>query len=315
LGLRARDAKLSTTTIPIRFDGAPWTLARLAWFFRRRQVQAVLCNLTKDLKMAGVAARLVGIRTILALRESDFPLKNKLYYRWFFNRVASGVVVNSEATGRTVLGSVPWLDPQRVHILHKGVDLQRFRPRGHHPDVPTVGFVGQLIERKGLTELMAAWSQLETERWAVPPLLRLAGTGPLADRLQRWRQGLNRPEAVFLQGYVEPIEHFLAGLSVLVLPSRAEGFGLAGAEAAASGLPVVATRTSSLPEIVLDGQTGILVPPKDPEALAAALRRLLTDGPLGRRLGQAGRQLIARRFSRERMLDGLQALVESGTGP
>ena len=100
---RARAEGLPAAAIPIRFDGAPWTLVKLRRWFRRQGVRAVLCNLTKDLKAAGVAARWAGIRTVLALRESDFPLKDKLYYRWYYNRVASGVVVNSRATLATTL--------------------------------------------------------------------------------------------------------------------------------------------------------------------------------------------------------------------
>jgi glycosyltransferase involved in cell wall biosynthesis len=309
LAARARGAGIRVAEIPIRFDGAPWTIARLCRFFRRRRVEAVLCNLTKDLKAAGVAARLAGIETVLALRESDFPLKNRLHYRFYFTRIASGLVANSEATRRTVLHSAPWLDPGKVHRLYKGIDPERFAPPEEPPSRPTVGFVGQLIERKGLGDLMAAWSELEAESWPVPPRLLLAGDGPLAGTLERWRDGLLHPSAVEHRGFVEPIERFLAELSLLVLPSLAEGFGLAAAEAAACELPVVATRTSSLPEVVDHGRTGLLVPPRAPSALAAAIRRLLADPALRSRLGRQGRREVIRRFSRDRMLDALADLV------
>jgi len=306
---RAQELGLEATPIPIRCDTAPWTIARLTRYFRQNRVEALFCNLTKDLKAAGVAGRLAGIGKILASRESDFPLKDKLYYRWYFNKIASGVVVNSLATRRTVLASVPWLDPERIHLLYKGVDLKRFQPRSSPLKVPTVGFVGQLIERKGLPEIMVAWQLLEAKTWPIPPRLQLAGEGPLRNRLEKWRRSLQYPERVEIRGFVADIADFYANTTVLVLPSRAEGFGLAAAEASACSLPVIAGRASSLPEIVRDNETGILVPPRDATALAAAIHKLLVTPELGKRMGQRGRRLMEEHFDHERTLDQLQELL------
>ena len=102
---RAREAGLPTAAIPIRFDGAPWTVFKLWRHFRRRGTRALLANLTKDLKAAAVAGRLAGVPVVLGTRESDFPLKNKAYYRWYFGKLATGLLVNSEATRATVLAS------------------------------------------------------------------------------------------------------------------------------------------------------------------------------------------------------------------
>ena len=119
---RAREAGLPTAAIPIRFDGAPWTILRLWRHFRRRGTAALLANLTKDLKAAALAGRLAGVPIRLGTRESDFPLKDKAYYRWYFSRLATGLLVNSQATRRTVIESAPWLDPDRVHLLPFGLD-------------------------------------------------------------------------------------------------------------------------------------------------------------------------------------------------
>ncbi len=312
---RARAAGVPADAVPIRFDGAPWTVTRLCRAFRRRRARAVVCNLTKDLKAGGVAARLCGVPVILASRESDFPLKDKAYYRWYFTRIATGLLANSQATRATVLASAPWLDPRRVHLLYKGIDTERFRPAASPPPSPVAGFVGQLIERKGLRELMAAWSLLERGDWPAPPLLRVAGVGPLAAELRRWREGLFHPDRVELLGFVEPIERLYAGLTLLVLPSREEGFGLVAAEAAACGLPVVAAAASSLPELVAHAETGLLVPPRDPARLAEAMARLLSDPELAARLGRGGRVRVLARFTRARMLDQLEALLDAAPLP
>jgi glycosyltransferase involved in cell wall biosynthesis len=307
----ARERGLPVAAIAIRCDGAPWTLWRLWRYCRRSGVTALVCNLTKDIKAAGVAGRLAGVPVRLASRESDFPLKDRSYYRWYFGRAATGLLVNSEATARTVRRSAPWLDPARIHLLYKGIDLERFRPADPPPGKrgPVVGFLGQLIARKGLATLMAAWERLLSASWPAPPRLRLAGEGPLAADLRRWRAGLADPASVELTGFVRQPEAFWAECRVAVLPSRAEGFGLAAAEAAACGLPVVATRASSLPEVIADGETGLLVPVDDADALAAALERPLRDADLADRLGRAGRRRTADRFDRERCLDRLLELT------
>ncbi len=309
---RARAADLPVAAIPIRCDGAPWTLARLWWHLRRTGVTALVCNLTKDLKAAGLAGRWAGVPVRLASRESDFPLKQKAHYRWYFHHAATGVLVASEATRRTVLGSAPWLDPARVHLLMKGVDTRRFRPA--EPDLasrpPVVGYVGQLIVRKGLEALMAAWEQvLAAAPASGAPRLRLAGEGPLRPALERWRADLPRPQSVELTGFVEDVPGFWAGCRVAVLPSRAEGYGLAAAEASACGLPVVAARASSLPEVVADGETGLLVPPDRPADLATALSTLLHDTRLAARLGRAGRHRAETVLEAQRCWDRLLELT------
>ncbi|MCK9995274.1 MAG: glycosyltransferase family 4 protein [Candidatus Krumholzibacteria bacterium] len=306
---RARSAQIPVTAIPIRFDAAPWTLAKLVRHFRRTGTTAVWANLTKDLKAASVAGRLAGVRTIFGSRESDFPLKSKLYYRWYFNSLATGLLVNSEATRRTVLASAPWLRTDRVHLLYKGIDTDRFRPSPKRYATPVVGFVGQLIERKGIRDLMEAWTIIDSEARSDHPVLRLAGEGPLREEILAWRDTLARPAGVELAGFVEKVETFHQGLSMLLMPSLSEGFGLAAAEASACGIPVIATATSSLPEIVIHEKTGLLVPPRDPVTLAGAVRTLLNDPGLGHRLGLNGRARIVTEFSRDRTLERLLELT------
>lgn len=305
----AVESGLETAGVPIRCDGAPWTQARLLRLLRRHGTTAVLCNRLKDLKAAGVAARLAGIEVVLKSRESDHPLRPRPYYRWYYSRVASGVLVNSRATLRTTLDSAPWLQPERVHLLSKGIDGGRFLVRPEPPGRPVVGFAGSLDERKGVPLLMAAWARVLEACAGEPPLLRLAGEGPLRPALATWRAGLRDPGSVELAGWVRDMPAFHGALALLAAPSRYEGFGLAAAEAGACGRPVVATRVSSLPEVVLDGQTGLLVPPGDAAALAAAILKLLGDPGLRHRLGTAAAAHIRTDFDRAAMLSRLEGLL------
>ncbi|MBC8425652.1 glycosyltransferase family 4 protein [bacterium] len=200
----ARADGFTADAVAIRFDAAPWTIARLWTVFTQRGVGAVLCNRLKDLKAAGVAARLAGVPVVLQSRESDFPLRNRFYYRWYYNHVATGVLVNSQATLDTTLRSAPWLVPERVHLLYKGIDRRRYFPTPPDPNGPVVvGFVGRLDERKGLPLLMEAWTKLIAVAPEPRPILRIAGTGPLRDTLRAWQMALPHPGSVELLGWVE----------------------------------------------------------------------------------------------------------------
>ncbi len=310
---QVRAAHIPHKTIALRCDGAPWTWIKLARWFHDTGVTAIVANRTKDLKACGVAGRLAGVPVILGTRESDFPLKDKPYYRFYFNTLASGLLVNSKATRNTVLASAPWLKPEQVHLLYKGIDTGHFTPAAEAPASPVVGFVGQLIVRKGLRDLMVAWSQLETRSWPPDrqPRLRLAGNGPLAEELRKWRAGLTHPHLVELTGFCRDIRAFYRELTILVLPSHAEGFGLAAAEASACSLPVIASNTSSLPEIIVDHLTGLLIPPHNPQALQEAMTRLCLDPLLCQNMGRAGREFIEANFALDQSLDQLVNLTHN----
>lgn len=296
---------LQVQSLAIRFDAAPWTLAKLADYFSSQKVTAILTNLTKDLKAASLAGRLAGVPIILGSRESDFPLKNKAYYKWYFNTLSTGLLVNSLATRATTIHSAPYLFPERIHLVYKGIDLEKFKP-GSKDILPTVGFAGQLIERKGISTLMEAWAQVENRHNAV---LRIAGDGVLMPDLQTWRQNLQHPERVEILGAIDEMAVFYQSLSMLVMPSISEGFGLVAAEALACEVPVIASNTSSLPEIISHQETGELIPVGDFNALAEAMANLLNNPHTASRWGRAGRQYVQENFNGETTLNQLEELT------
>jgi glycosyltransferase involved in cell wall biosynthesis len=149
---------------------------------------------------------------------------------------------------------------------------------GEPVEPPHVLYVGRLSEEKGILEFIEATEGLPRA---------VVGDGPLRDRV---------PDAV---GFVPPPElgTYYERASVVVCPSRREGYGVVAREAMAYGRPVVATAVGGLLDAVEDGVTGLLVPPRDPAALRAAIEELFADGPLRRRLGAAGRESARTRFS------------------
>lgn len=177
-----------------------------------------------------------------------------------------------------------------VRVIPNGV---RVPPGvGEEADPPEILFVGRLSPEKGVEDLVAAANGLN---------LVVVGDGPLRARVPQARGFVSRGE----------LERSYARAAVVVCPSRREGFGLACAEAMAHGRPVVASAVGGLAELVVDGGTGLLVPPGDPAALRAAIEQLLADAELRRRLGAAGRTRIAELCGWDRVVDATLSCYES----
>ncbi len=188
-------------------------------------------------------------------------------------------------------------DPARVELPSRAKALCRqfAIPEG----TPVIGFVGRLCADKGLDDLAAAWQGLREHPTA--PILLLVGAWEPEDPVSRQTKTLLADDRrVRFAGHVEDIVPYYRVMSVLTLPTRGtEGLPYAPMEAAAMGLSVVATSTVGCIDAVVDGVTGTLVPPRDPKALAEAIRRYLDDPKLRREHGQAGRERVLRDFRPE----------------
>lgn len=183
-----------------------------------------------------------------------------------------------------------------VHIVPYGVDLERFQP-GPRPvrEHLVVGWVGRLSPEKGVRYLIEA-AALALHR--CPRLeFRLVGDGPERPALERLTQ-LTGSDAIKFVGAVPhaAIPTFLQDMDIFVLPSLDEGFGVAAVEAAAMALPVIGTNIQGIPDVVIRDETGLLVPPRDPRALADAILALAADPERRQAMGRAGRALVSRRY-------------------
>ncbi|MGZ4415888.1 MAG: glycosyltransferase family 4 protein [Gaiellaceae bacterium] len=185
------------------------------------------------------------------------------------------------------------LGAREVRVIPSGVELPE--RVGTEAEPAEVLYAGRLSAEKGVLELLDAAEGLN---------LVVAGDGPLRDRIP------------FAHGFVphDELQQLYARAAVIACPSRREGFGVACLEAMAHGRPVVATRVGGLLDLVVDGETGIVVPPRDPAALRSALERLLADPDLRRKLGSAGRERARTHFSWERVTDATLAAYAEAVG-
>ena len=209
---------------------------------------------------------------------------------------------------------------RKVRTIYNGVDTTRFTPGDRvaarrtldiPPDWSVVGTVGRLDPVKDQAGLIRAFAATTASR---PSVLLIVGDGPLRPELDALRRELGLGERVRLLGERQDIPHVLQALDCFVLPSVGEGISNAILEAMATALPVVATRVGGNVELVEDGETGLLVQVRQPEALVRALDCYLGDPAIARKHGAAARARAEREFGLERMLTGYGDLYHSLVG-
>ncbi len=195
---------------------------------------------------------------------------------------------------------------ERTHTHYSGVDLERFRPGESAPEPGLILHVGRLVEKKGTSVLISAFAALAE---AVPEArLAIVGDGPRRAKLERQCATLGLGARVHFHGARtrDQVAALMRRAWLLAVPSvtardgDSEGLPTALVEAAACGLPAVGTRHSGIPEAILDGQSGFIVPERDVEALATALLSILGDADLRRRMGQCARSLAEQKFDASR---------------
>jgi glycosyltransferase involved in cell wall biosynthesis len=290
---------------------AAFTL-RLAREFRRRRID-IVHNYLFDANFVGtLAARLARVPvTLISKRGLDaYAEAYKVRVCRVANALAMRVTVPAEAVRRHVHAEERCpLD--KIVVIPNGVDPARV-PAAQRCGGTVVGALGRLDPRKGHGDLLEALSLV---RARVPAArLVLVGDGTERATLEDRARRLGIVEAVDMRGAVPDGARVLSEMSVFVLPSHVEGMSNALLEAMAAGLPVVATDVGGNPEVVVPGETGLLVRPGDPEALAQAILGLLADPGRARTMGAAGRARVLEHFTVQRMVARHQALYESLLG-
>jgi glycosyltransferase involved in cell wall biosynthesis len=212
------------------------------------------------------------------------------------------LLVLSEKAEETFLAA--GIPKEKLFRHHRGVDVERFKPAPAPPEIFRAVFVGALIKRKGVHHLLEAWHRLAL------PNAELVFAGTAHEEIQpALREFAN--DSVTVLGFVPRVEVVYRSAGVHIFPSSCEGSAKATYEAAACGLPQITTREAG--DVVLDGVNGLLVPPDDTDALAAAIEKLYRDRDLCARLGAAGRERVTSNFTwehfRARLLDAYRAAM------
>jgi glycosyltransferase involved in cell wall biosynthesis len=283
---------------PIR----PWSDAlavlELVRLFRRDQPHIVHANSSKAGVIARIAAWLsrvpVRMFTVHGWAFSAHSGVASAAYRWadwLMCRLTTFTICVSESDLREGLRARTCL-PGRSAVVRNAVAVpERVEARAERA-TPLLVTVGRFQRPKDFTSLLRALSMLDKGSYRA----ELVGDGPLRGAVEAEIAGLGLANTVTLRGELARADGVLAAADVFVLSSDSEGFPMSILEAMAAALPVVATAVGGIPELVINGETGLLVPARDPASFAHAIRTLLGDGELRRRMGEAGRERVRASF-------------------
>ena len=321
--LRRRAAE-GPDLIPIASSGemgfrAAWQLSRVLKMLRPTVVHAHDAHAVAMVALARSFGRLDPLPRFVVSRRVDFHIRRNAFSRWKYAQVDLFLCASNAIRTMLVGDGVP---AERAMTLHEGVDLEHVAavPRlDVHAELwlpsgaPIVGNVAALVPHKGHRYLIEAAATVVRQ---VPDTrFVILGTGELEATLRTQITHLHLERHVLLAGFRPDALSLQKGFDLFAMSSVTEGLGTVLLDAMAIGQAVVATRAGGIPEVVAHEQTGVLVPPRDADALAAAIVRLLGDADRRAQLGVAGRERVRASFSVERMvqatLDAYDRLVDT----
>jgi len=319
---RERAESLGLPVLPFRTRGDLDLLAarRLARIVEETGADIVHSHTARTVAPAA-ACKLFTRRPVkcVAHRRVDFSIHklpfglSRLKYRWGVDRY---IAVTGAVKEVMIADGIP---ADRIAVIHSTTDLTRFEGVGRRAGlraelgVPegarVVGTVGALVEHKDHATLLGAIPPVRNEH--PDAFFLIVGEGPLRRSLEAHARRLGIAGCLAMPGFRPDVPQCLAEMEVFCLSSWGEGLAGAVLEALAMRLPVVATRAGGLPELIRDGENGLLVPVRDSAALARAISRLLSDPPLAGRLGEEGRRTVESGFTTDHMLEKTVALYEA----
>jgi glycosyltransferase involved in cell wall biosynthesis len=316
--LKARGVRVMSLGGRGKYD--PRVLWRLWHVFREERPDVVQAFLF----WANIAARLIG--RLIPQSRIISSYHDEVVSEGWLNRAIDQTTMRwtkymvccSQAVRRTVEQRIGG-DKEQFVVIPFGVDVNRFRDSEKtmagstplKPGLPVIGTVCRLVEpKKGLKYLLEAVAQLEQEAGKPVCQVLLVGEGPAEQSLRALSERLGISARVGFAGVRRDIPEVLSLMSIFILPSLYEGFGIAILEAMAAGKPVVATMVGGIQEFVLSGQSGFLVPPGDAPALARAIKQLLDEPEKARAMGRQGQEHVKKHYSIESVVRQHEQLYE-----
>jgi glycosyltransferase involved in cell wall biosynthesis len=313
LAVRALERGLDTIACDPANELDPVAALRLRGEITRRGIHIVHAHTAHAVAVAALATLGTRARVVVA-RRVDFPLRRNIGTRLKYGRAAVMIAISRAVADVLERSGV---DRARIRVVPDGVDLHRIvvpATRETHAALgiasgqPVVVQVAQLVGHKDPLNFVRALVRVRERVPGVQALL--VGEGSLRPDVEREIQLLQLQSTLHLAGYRTDADALLSAADVVCLSSSEEGMGSVLLDALAFGKPIAATRAGGIPEVIVDGECGLLAPIRDPAALGDAISRLIMDDELRTRVAAAAR-LRAAQFSVERLTDRTLAVYES----
>ena len=292
----------------------PYKLFKIYRIFRKKKVQTVFINLPSDLKVAGLAAKMAGVKNVIYRRGSAIPIRNNFFNRFLFKKIVTSIIANSEETKRTILLNLKnIISENKIRVIYNGIDLATFSEHDSQPVFVKnnyeliIGNAGRLVHQKGQKYLVEIARLLKDK--GLKSKILISGEGPLLSDLRQSAKKAGVEDMLVFCGFIEDIKSFLLSIDIFVLTSLWEGFGYVLVEAVQCKKPVVAFNVSSNPEIVKDGETGFLVEPMKPEELYKKIIYLYEHPDVAEKFGSSGKERVNGLFSIDTTVKHVEQLL------
>lgn len=283
----------------------PFSTLKVKKILERYQVDIIIMNLSRDLKVAGMAAKLAGVRRIIYRRGSAIPIKNSAMNRYYFKSVVTDILANSIATKNTVLENNQNLFPEgKIKVIYNGIDIDSFLERDFKPiytqqnDELVLVNLGRLEFQKNQKFLIEVAQELKSRKLKFK--LIIGGDGRLLDELKILTKTLNVEDEVLFPGFIKNPKDLINSGDIFLLSSLWEGFGYVLAEAALCKKPIVAFDISSNPEVVINNKTGLLTPLNDVQLFSDKIEFLYNNPEIRLEMGLSGYDFALNTFDSQK---------------
>jgi glycosyltransferase involved in cell wall biosynthesis len=297
--------------VPFGFECDPAFILRVASVIRKERPDIVHLHSRRGADiLGGLAARMCHVPVVVLSRRVDDPVSDNLWNRVRFRRLCDHIVAISQGIYDVLAGA--GIPQDRLSMVHSGIDTSQYNESRDRVWFETelgigrsdiaIGVVAQLIDRKGHAFLMRAAPQILRQF----PNTRLLffGRGPAEGDLRKLADSLELGDRLIFAGFRQDMPRVYPNLDLLVHPALTEGLGVSLLQAAMSGVPIVAAKAGGIPEIVIDGQTGWLIPPSDIGAIENAVCSALGDPRQAETRAANARAHVDANFSIDQMVEG-----------
>ena len=301
---------VKTTVFEIRGDISPLSTLKVAAFLKQQAIDVLICNLNKDVRVAGLAAQIVQTPVVLA-RHGMLLCGNKWKHKVTLAKLVDGIITNSN-TIKESYRNYGWFDDDFVKVIYNGITIpetivaHNFSAR--FPGKKIIYSAGRLSEQKGFSYLIEAAEILKKTRTDL--VFAISGEGKLETELKKQVANAGLEEFFIFMGFTDNIYPYLKGCDLFVLASLFEGMPNVVMEAMAMQKAVIATDVNGARELMVDGKTGIIVPPKQPEALADAIAKIIDKPETLAEFGKSGYERVTREFTMNAMGNKLEEYLQ-----
>ena len=303
LETRARETGVSVYPISIRSEVGPISFVRLFASIQKVRPDIIAFNTPRAILMGTLASLAGSVRARIIFRRVNFPLRNHFLTRFKYTWGIDRIIAISESIRLQL--QVCGIPSSKICTIYEGMDLSLY-PRRTASVFPqdsrhiVIGTVAHLSREKGLKYLVEAASLIPGVRDRMRFVI--VGDGECLQELRASAQLRGLADIFEFAGFRSDTSQLMRSFDIFALPSLSEGLSSAILEAMATSLPIIATAVGGIPELVRDGDNGLLVTPRDPAALAEAIQRLADNPAKSRQMGERGRERMEEQFTLERKI-------------